>query len=335
MIRRGLFPALLLCLMLSVIPAGALVPLVASENTNVSTAFSINDPVEACAVYGTLDYAGSAAYFRFSLKEGDRLSLVLMNAGPQSPVPDMVILSPGTTGAHTTVSGGIEIPAGYTALTIPGHTPSTVQYEPFTPAATYEVASCSTEVLTPGIYYLAIVSRKNQTDYSFASGYNEEFSPSEWLLFPFSAISTHLREGQPLLSILAPFLSVLVLGIIVIGRREQRNGSRAGPVFWFATVAGLMYLGGSALTLVQMLRVLEITGVRQEAAITIIFAAIPAVMGICTLRLARRPVPRSRLDRISLLLIGGLGLVFWAGLIIGPVSAVISALVPEKKQGTS
>jgi hypothetical protein len=47
------------------------------------------------------------------------------------------------------------------------------------------------------------------------------------------------------------------------------------------------------------------------------------------LRIARSSSPLSRKDRFSLGIIGLLGLLFWAGLIIGPVIAIIAALVPE------
>ncbi|MGA2918894.1 MAG: hypothetical protein ABSE13_10145 [Methanoregula sp.] len=333
MFPRVLFLALLFCLMLCVMPVGARVPLGAGENTNLTTAFSIDDPAKTYVIYGILENAGDAAYFRCSLKAGDRLDLSLMNAGSQSPVPAMVILSPGTTGTHTNVSPGIEVPAGYDALLVTGHAPTTADYEPFTPAPIYEVASYSAQARTPGIYYVVIVSKENETYYSLASGYKEEFSPSEWVLVPVSTISTHLWEDQPLLSILAPFLAVVILGIIVTARREQRKEARAGLVFWLATLAGMLYLGGAALTFVQMFRVIQVTGIQPAVAITLIFAAVPAVLGIIALRLVRRPVPYSRRDRISLLFIGGLGLVFWAGLIIGPVCAMIAALVPDRIRG--
>jgi hypothetical protein len=40
-------------------------------------------------------------------------------------------------------------------------------------------------------------------------------------------------------------------------------------------------------------------------------------------------IPQSKKDRLWLVIIGLLGLLFWAGLIIGQVIAFIAALVPE------
>jgi hypothetical protein len=335
MFPRMYFLVLLLGLMVFVIPAGAHVPLGVAGNTDLKTAFSIDDPSKTYVIYGILENTGDTAYYRFSLKAGDRLDLSLTNAGPLSPVPDMIILSPGVAGKHAKVSSINEIPAGYDALLVNGHASVPVEYEPFTPAAVYEVASYSSVIQTPGIYYVAIVSKENDTHYSFAPGYKEEFSPSEWVLVPVSTIRTHIWEDQSILAILAPFISVFILGIIVIARREHRKGSRTGTVFWLATLAGLLYLGGAALTLVQMFRVLQITGPQSLAIVTLIFAAVPAVLGIFALRLSRRPTPLSLRDRISLCTIAVLGFVFWAGLIIGPVCAMIAALVPDRTRHNS
>jgi hypothetical protein len=332
MVPRVLFLALLFGLIILIPPGGARVPLTAGGNTHIANAFSIDDPAKTYIMYGIIENASDAAYFRFSLNTGDQLDLSLTNAGPLDPVPDLVILSPGITGEAAQVTAGLEAPAGYDTLLVTGHAPATAEYEPFPPAATYEVASYSREIRNPGIYYVAIVSRKNETHYSFSSGYKEEFSPSEWVLMPASTIGTHIWEGQPVLSVLAPFMAIVFMSIIVIGRREQRKGSRPGPGFWLATVSGITYLGGAALTLVQMFRVFQITGVPPSAAITIFFAAVPVVLGIFTLRLARGPGPHSIRDRIALLLIGVIGLVFWAGLLIGPACALIAALVPGRRE---
>jgi len=332
MFSRRHFLVLLLGLMVFVMPAGAHVPLGAEGNTNLKTAFSIDDPAKTYAIYGILENTSDAAYFKFPLKTGDRLDLSLMNAEPQSPVPDMVIISPASSTKHTNVSAIAEVPDGYDTLTIKGHIPASDNYEPFTPEAMYEVASYSEVVHTPGIYYVAVIGKANDLHYSLASGYKEEFSPSEWVFIPVSTISTHIWEGQPILSIIAPLLAIVILGIILISRRENRHGSQAGAVFWLVTLAGLLYLGGAALTFVQMFRVLEITGPRSSAIVTLIFAVIPVVLGIFTLRLTRRPTHLSLRDRISLFFIAGLGFVFWAGLIIGPVCAIIAALVPDGEQ---
>ena len=191
--------------------------------------------------------------------------------------------APGTTGTSANVTAGIEVPPGYNTLLVTGHAPATAEYEPFTPAAIYEVASYSGVVRNPRSILCCYCQPEERNSLQLSSGYKEEFLPSEWVLIPVSTIGTHIWEGQPALSILAPFLAIVIMGIIVIARREQRKGSRPGPIFWLVTVVGITYLGGAALTIVQMFRVFQITGVPPAAVITIFFAVVPVVLGIFTL----------------------------------------------------
>jgi hypothetical protein len=100
-----------------------------------------------------------------------------------------------------------------------------------------------------------------------------------------------------------------------------------------ASLAGLLYLGTGASTLCQMIRALSLTGYTSLATITLIFAIIPILLGIWILRLARPGLPDTRQGRISLGVAGVLGLVAWAGLLIGPVLAIVAAVIPEGATG--
>ena len=62
---------------------------------------------------------------------------------------------------------------------------------------------------------------------------------------------------------------------------------------------------------------------------TLVFAFVQVVLGLWVLRIARSPPPRSLRNRIFLVLIGALGLVSWAGILIGPLIAFLAAAVPE------
>jgi hypothetical protein len=210
---------------------------------------------------------------------------------------------------------------------IKGQKPVTAEYEPFSPAAVFNVASYSKNITQPGTYYVAVISPADETQYSIAVGYLEEFSLEEWVLVPINLINTHLWEGQSIIAILTPFLAIFILGLILIARRD--NKIKKPLSFWLATIAGLCYLGGASIVLVQMVRVLRVTGPSAGVIITVIFTMIPILLGIWALRIARSPSPQSKKDQLSLGIIGLLGLLFWAGLIIGPVVAFIAALVPE------
>jgi MFS family permease len=269
-------------------------------------------------------------YYKFNMNAGDQLTLSLMTTGFDAPLPDMVVMSPGTAGNIETLSLPVTVPLGYNAEVIKGQKPVTAEYEPFSPAAIFNVASYSKNITDPGTYYVAVISPADETQYSIATGYLEEFTIQEWVLVPFNVIKTHLWEGQSIIAILAPFFAVMILGLILTARRERDKKIKKPLSFWLATIAGLCYFGGAAIVLVQMVRVLKETGFSAGVIVTLIFALIPIMLGIWALRVARSPSPLSLKNRLSLGIIGLLGLLFWAGLIIGPVIAIIAALVPER-----
>jgi hypothetical protein len=330
MAHRWLLPVFLILLLVIILPVDAHVPISADNNNNLNSAFFIENPLKSYVIYGHLHDTGDVGYYRFNLNSGDQLKLSLMTPGFNAPVPDIIVMSPGNSGSTTALPQTMEIPQGYSAEVIKGQKPVTAEYEPFTPAAIFNVASYSKNITQPGTYYVAVVSPANETQYSIAVGYLEEFSVSEWILVPISVINTHIWGGQSLIAILTPFLAIMILGLILIARREQSSQIKKPLSFWLTTIAGLCYLGGASIVLVQMVRVLMVTGLSAGVIVTLILAFIPVTLGVWILRIARSTFPLSKKDRFSLGIIGLLGLLFWAGFIIGPVIAFIAALVPEQ-----
>jgi hypothetical protein len=327
----------LLCtilLLILILPVQAHVPVSTADNNNINNAVIIDNPLKTYVFYGELHEAGDVAYYRIDLDPGDRLSVSLMNAGLKNPVPDMVILSPGRL-QQSDVPPGIDVPDGYGGEIIRGTQPMGAEYEPFGPAGIFTVARFSHTVALPGVYYIAVIGPANETAYSLATGDREEFSATEWVMVPLNVIRTRLWEGQSVLDIFAPFLAVTVIGLIMVMRRETKKRSRPGPAFWLATTAGLCYLGGASVTFVQMIRALGITGFSSAAGITLILVLIPVILGFAALRLARAPEPRLPKDRFFIAAIGCLGLLVWAGFLIGPLIAVIAALVPDAPPGSA
>jgi hypothetical protein len=290
----------------------------------------VEKPTKSYAIYGHLHDTGDAGYYKFSLNTGDRLTLSLMTPGFGAPVPDMIVMSPGPSGNIEGLSLPVTVPSGYNAEVIKGQKPVDAEYEPFSPAAIFNVASYAKNITRPGTYYVAVISPADETRYSIAVGYLEEFSLFEWVLVPVNVINTHIWEGQSIIAILAPFFAIIILGLLLIARRERDNRIKKPLSFWLATIAGLCYLGGASIVLVQMVRVLMVTGPSAGVILTLVFALIPLLLGVWALRTARSPSPQSKKERFSLGIIGLLGLLFWAGLIIGPVIAIIGALVPER-----
>jgi hypothetical protein len=331
MIRKGIVPyAFFLVILLLILPVQAHVPLSDNGNNTLEGAVVVDNPEKTYVFYGNLHEPGEVAYYRFEMHSGDLLAISLMNSGKNSPVPDMIIFSPELAGQSGEIPAGVTIPDGFGVEIIRGQHLLVAEYEPFGPAAIFPVANYSHHVTNPGTYYVAIVSRTGDTPYSIATGDREEFSPAEWVTVPIGVIRTHLWEGQDIISLLAPFLAVTILGALLIVRREGKKGMHHQPAFWFAIIAGLCYLGGAAVTLVQMVRALAITGFSSGIVITLIFALIPVILSIIALRLTRTPEPWPVKVRISFGVIAVLGIIFWSGILIGPALTLIAAIIPDR-----
>ena len=94
-------------------------------------------------------------------------------------------------------------------------------------------------------------------------------------------------------------------------------------------IAGLLYLGGAAMTATsQIIHAVQVTGYTKEVILTLMFIAGPIILGIFAIMEGiRQPRPDSLLKSgIKMVVIGVLGLLVWAGLIIGPVIALVSGV---------
>ena len=319
---------IILCLLL-VIPACGHAPLNTGESGDISSAVLINQPEKSYVIYGHLHDPGEIAYYRFDMAAGQTLHVALLVSGKSGTAPDLIIMGPDIldSGTHPAL---LQILSGRSVFVIPGRLPERPEYEPFSPATLYQIASYTTQVPASGTYYIAVFTADGEQDYSLAPGYKEEFTAAEWLLVPISVIGIHAWEGQSPVIVLAPCIAVVLLGIALLLRRQKRTGTPRSLFSWLAITAGLLYLGGASTTFTQMVRALGITGWDPSAILTLIFISIPVVLGIVAMRTGYGS-GQSVLakERVLLAVIGVLGLVFWGGLIIGPVIAFVAAIVPE------
>jgi hypothetical protein len=323
-------PVIILILALLVLPACGHAPLGTGENGFLSSATMISQPEKSYVVYGHIHEPGGAAYYRFDLAARQTLHIDLLVNRKDRPVPDLIIMGPGVP-ASGTLPPSLQVPPGSGALVIAGKMPEQAMYEPFSPAALFPVASYTQKAAGSGTFYAAVYTAEGEQDYSFAPGFREEFTASEWLLIPVSVIGIHAWEGQSPVVVLAPCIAVVLLGIAILLRRQKRNATPRSPFSWLAISAGLLYLGGASTTFTQMVRALGITGWDNSAILTLIFISIPVVLGIVALMTgfgSGHPVPAK--ERIWLAVLGVLGLLFWAGLVLGPLIACIAAFVPQR-----
>jgi hypothetical protein len=130
--------------------------------------------------------------------------------------------------------------------------------------------------------------------------------------------------------ILAPMITAVVVGAFLtiwVLHRQRRFGS---PLAWLASIAGFTFIGTAASTFMQLTIDATLVNVGMEALLTLIFAVIPLILGILTVRLALQNKPVTIRKRIYLAILGAAALFIWAGYIIGPLLALISSVMPSK-----
>ncbi|MDH4197007.1 MAG: hypothetical protein OEW05_06355 [Candidatus Aminicenantes bacterium] len=306
------------------------VPLQHGRNDSLASALRIENFTKSWALYEKLERPGTALYYRFELRTGDKLHFSLFAPERTEFAPTIYILGPGLP-VPDGWPDALEVPAGYGAIVIPsrpGHAP---EYEPFTPTYLYPLVEYDYVATTAGTYYAAVHEPQRAGAFGLAIGYVESFSPSEWLLIPLDTARIRLWEGQSRLFAFGPAVLVLVLGLLVMAsRRRGAPGSPPTAKFWLATIGGLLCLGTSAVVLVQMGRAAARGLLVPAMLVSLFLAIVPALVGILALRAARKSTGR-RGPRPGLIILGLAGFVFWAGFLAGPAMILLAGLLPGKR----
>jgi hypothetical protein len=307
-------------------------PLAVGSNEDIANATLISNPEKSFVLYTELHEGGEAQYYYFPMKKGENLYGSFQVPGPGSMVPDIVIIGPGIK-PEGNVPSFIEVPAGSGAMVIPGKTPGKPSYEPFSPQPIYETGRFNVTIPVDGDYYIAVYGPTGGK-YSLAPGFLEQFTATEWLLIPFSVITIHLWEGQSPWMVFAPLIVVVIGGLALLFMYRKKIGLHHDPIRWMILLSGLLYLGGAAMTALQIVHAVRVTGYGNEVLVTIMFIAGPVILGIFAIMEGmRQPRPDSlSKSGIKMIIIGILGLLLWAGLIIGPVLAIISGVLILVKQ---
>lgn len=324
--------AVLVLLLAAMLAAGAgtvsaHAPISVGSNEDIANATVFLDPEKSYVLYTELHEGGEGQYYRFPLKAGQRLYGSLQVPGPDSMVPSLVIIGPGFA-LSGDVPPFVEVPTGSSAMVVAGGPPGKPSYEPFTPQPIFEVARFNVTVPQDGDYYVAVYGPE-AGKYSLAPGYVEEFTVDEWLLIPWSVISIHLWEGQSPAYIFAPLVVVVVGGLALFVLYRRKRGPRPDIPGWLILVAGLMYLGGAAMTGLQAVHAVNLTGYDSGVILTLMFILGPVLLGLWALWLGvKSPAPGPSLRRgVSMIVVGALGLGLWAGLIVGPLLAIVGGIL--------
>jgi hypothetical protein len=309
------------------------------ENDSLEHALHIENPTKSWAIYDELGHDGGAKYYELELKKGERLKVSIFTPEEGDFSPGIVIMGPNFSNT-TAIPDFIEVPEGYGTIMIAGERSEHAEYEPFTPSSSYHTAEFDEEVNQSAKYYIAVFDPDHGGKFGVAVGYIESFSVEEWLLIPFDVINIHLWEGQNIVMILAPLVIVFVTGkIILFYRRLKQNKPPHKFHEWLGSIGGLLYMGTGSMMILQMGIALSRSGPTAAATVTLIFAGIPIVLGALLLWGSARDIKdtkdKTKLtteNRIKLFIYGILGLVFWAGLIVGPIIVMVASILPEKKK---
>lgn len=308
--------------------ASAHVPSFAGGGDSPETAPHIHDPLKSWAIYDELHEGGEAHYFLVEMEEGQRLYVMLYTPDKEF-TPGLVVMGPGIE-SNGTVPAYVEVPDGLNACVLEGER-NGAEYEPFTPASYYYLAEFDETVNTSGDYYVAVFEPDHGGKFGIAIGYIEEFSLSEWISVPFDTMRIHMWEGQSPVIILSPLIATVIVGLVLLIRmRDRFELERAHVWRWVGIIAALLYIGTAFVLFTQMFIALSISGGDSSASVTLLFAVIPLLLGIGIIRIVLKSEDLTLPSRIFLLILGVVGIFLWAGLLVGPILAFVTALYPQK-----
>ena len=305
-------------------------PLTPGDNESLATATFISDPTKSWAVYGELHEGGEAQYYRFNITEGQRIHIMLFKStNPEDGefTPGFVLMGPNII-PQGAVPDYVEVPLGANTLVLEGMQAVQATYEPFGPSSFYLLADLDLEAPSSGTYHIAVYEPFRGGHYGLAIGDREAYTLTEWVLIPVNLIFMYQWEGQSLAFILAPIVITLAIGIGLM--IWLRKATPRALFDWLGSLAGLLFLGTAATTLLQMAVSLIQAPLVPEIVITVVLALIPILLGIVTIRLSLKTEGKANLRmRIYLAILGVVALFAWAGLLIGPALAIMASVLPS------
>jgi hypothetical protein len=245
-------------------------------------------------------------------------------------IPRLIIIGPNIT-IQGTIPSKITVSSGLNAQLV-NQTAPTPTFEPFSPGTFTGLADTTLENPTPGKYYLVVFEQSNTPkggNYGLAIGDRETYTIDEWILIPFNLMNIYQWEGQNLALILTPMITTLIVGVILVAWQLRRRCDLANPMAWLGAITGLTFIGTAATTIGELISCATKVSVGVEAVITLIFALVPLALGLFALRLSIKNSQKATLrKRIYFVILGVAALFMWAGLIIGPILAIITAVMP-------
>lgn len=303
-------------------------PLEAEGGGSIESAPVIPTPSKSWTLYKELHEPGEPHYYRVDLGEGERLvvSLFVPLGEASSFTPSLAVMGPDIFGDD--VPEALEVPGGYGVELVEGNRSLGPEYEPFTPASYIYVAEVRHEPRGPTTYYFTVYEPEEGGRYGLAVGYVEEFTTLEWVTVPVDVFGIKLWERQSPLLVFGPLAAVVVLGVWYVNGREMIKGT---PM-WLGLAASMLYVGTAVNMFTQMVLALAASGFSSGSLLTSIFISVQLGLGHAVLQKTlgdrRKRDPKNRLIVAGY---GVLGLLVWAGVLVGPALLLASAVYPDRQ----
>jgi len=320
-----IFVVAALCLLTSFVYAHT--PLEAEGGGSIESAQVIPTPSKSWTLYEEFHEPVEPHYYRVDLGEGERLvvSLFVPVGEASSFTPSLAVMGPDMVGGG--VPEALEVPAGYGVEFVEGNRSLGPEYEPFTPASYIYLAEYRHEPREPATYYFAVIEPDEGGRYGLAVGYVEEFTALEWVMVPVNVFGIKLWEGQSPFLVFGPLVAVVALGVWYVNGREKIEGA----AMWLGLGASMFYVGTAVNMFTQMVLALAASGFSSGSLLTSIFISVQLGLGYAflqkTLRDRRKKDTKNRLIVVGY---GVLGLLVWAGVLVGPALLLASAVIPDR-----
>ncbi|MFO7791396.1 MAG: hypothetical protein R6W73_00245 [Candidatus Saliniplasma sp.] len=327
--KKIIFLTIVVIVLLSINAVQGHVPIVTEGNDSLGDATHVHDPTKSWTIYSELPH-GSVHYYEMEFDEGDRLRAILYLPVESDFIPDLVIMGPGL-GSDGELPELVEVPDDYGYVTEPGVLDK-AEYEPFTPASYYYIAEYDSEVDVEGTYYIAVFDEGSEHgNYGLAVGAEERYGILEWINVPLDIVRIRVWEGQSLLEVFAPMLLTIGAGLSIFSFTKDDKWSPNSIKGWLLSFGGLLYVGSGTVILYQMVKASLIADPGAAVVLTLVFALIPILIGsFLILKGVKLDEILDRKEKVKLVVYGFIGFFAWAGLIIGPMIVIISALLPER-----
>jgi hypothetical protein len=260
-----------------------------------------------------------------------------MESNDSQFLPEIAILAENIT-SQGTLPSKVTVPSGYNAQVISSGQPNPT-YEPFSPSSFYGLSDTAFNAPSTGQYYIVVFENSsvhNGGHYGLAIGDRETYTIDEWVLLPLNLLSIYGWEGQTLLAIIAPLIATVAIGIVLVAWHLLKQGRARSLFSWVGAIAGLILVGSGANTLLQMLIANSNAFGGIQILITLMFVALPIVLGAIALRFSLgTPEKIGIVKRIAFLVIGVVALFLLAGLFIGPGLAMATSIMPTRLKNST